>query len=223
MSSLPTREELKDIVLDSITDAMIPGKAIQDAFIESSLNKKYDIYSYNPVGTSFFSPFDFTPIGAVSKFGKGYKMVKGGKKMISMRISGFGRKLRNEGYTTMLTAVASKLVGGYVPTDKFTSDLFKAEDQRRQKEQSRVGGSLPSKPKTRGKDTYRPSATRVLKYYEGGVGDHQDSICRKGYRYDRKRNLCVRKKQMNEVPPSIKSIMRIFWVPFLVKKGQELN
>ena len=61
------------------------------------------------------------------------------------------------------------------------------------KEQSRVGGSLPSKPKTRGKDTYRPSATRVLKYYEGGVGDHQDSICRKGYRYDRKRNLCVRK------------------------------
>ena len=62
-------------------------------------------------------------------------------------------------------------------------------------EQSRRDGSLPSKSKTRGKDSYRPSATRYLAYYEGGVGDHEDSICRKGYRYDRKRNLCVKKNR----------------------------
>ena len=61
---------------------------------------------------------------------------------------------------------------------------------------SRVGGSLPSKPKTRGKHSYVPSASRYLAYYEGGKGKHEDSICRKGYRYVAKSGtlgMCVRK------------------------------
>lgn len=82
--------------------------------------------------------------------------------------------------------------------DKYLADTSNSKQEETVlveaiKEQSRRDGSLPSKSKTRGKDSYRPSATRYLAYYEGGVGDHEDSICRKGYRYDRKRNLCVRK------------------------------
>lgn len=195
MSVLPTRDELKEIALDSITNAFIPGKAIQDAFIESSLNKKYNIYSYSPVGKGFFSPFDFTPVGAISRFGKGYKMVKGGKKMIKMKISGFGRKLRNEGYTTMMTAVASKLVGGYVSTDKLTSGLSEAVDQRRQQEQSGGGSSLPSMPKPPGKQSH--SRDKPTQYVLGRSRNWAKGTnpCASGYKLDYRGGIyyCVRK------------------------------
>jgi hypothetical protein len=62
--------------------------------------------------------------------------------------------------------------------------------------QSGVGGSLPSKPETPGKHSYVPSPSRYLAYYEGGKGNHEDSICRKGYRYVAKSGtlgMCVRK------------------------------
>jgi hypothetical protein len=63
---------------------------------------------------------------------------------------------------------------------------------------SRVGSSLTSKSKTRGKHSkhsYVPSVTKYLAYYEGGKGKHEDSICRKGYRYVAKSGtlgMCVR-------------------------------
>ena len=184
-------EAAKDVG-EGITYILFPGKyALDKEIIGSSFNQRHKLVGYNPL-EYLFTPFDFTPVGAVSKFNKGYKAVKGGKRLITMGISGFGKKLQTQGYTDMATAIASKLLGRYVPMDRPTSDLVKEEDRRKQ-EQSRRDGSLPSKSKTRGKDSYRPSAMRYLAYYEGGVGDHQDSICRKGYRYDRKRNLCVRK------------------------------
>ena len=185
-------EAAKDVG-EGITYILFPGKyALDKEIIGSSFNQRHKLVGYNPL-EYLFTPFDFTPVGAVSKFNKGYKAVKGGKRLITMGISGFGKKLQTQGYTDMATAIAGKLVGAYVPMDKPTSELVKAEDRLRPKTQSRRGGSLPSKPETRGKDSYRPSATRYLAYYQGGVGDHEDSICRKGYRYDRKRNLCVRK------------------------------
>ena len=71
-----------------------------------------------------------------------------------------------------------------------------AEIAAAKSEQSRLGSSLPSKPKTRGKHSYVPSVDRYLAYYEGGKGKHPDSICRKGYRYVYKNGtlgMCVRK------------------------------
>ncbi|AXF52674.1 MAG: hypothetical protein [Circular genetic element sp.] len=119
------------------------------------------------------------------------------KSLIAASVFNFGRNVQ------LARAKEYKRLGINVfgpPLSLFLYDNYMAHDMDAEadiatakKEQSLVGGSLPSKPKTRGKDSYRPSATRYLAYYEGGVGDHEDSICRKGYRYDRKRNLCVRK------------------------------
>jgi hypothetical protein len=120
------------------------------------------------------------------------------KMMIAGSLFNFGRNVQ------LARAKEYKRLGINVfgpPLSLFLYDYYmahnmdaEAEISAVKEEQSRVGGSLPSKPKTRGNDSYRPSATRYLAYYEGGVGDHPDSICRKGYRYDRKRNLCVKKK-----------------------------
>jgi len=62
-----------------------------------------------------------------------------------------------------------------------------AEIATAKQEQSGVGGSLPSKPKTPG--TYRPSVKKVKAYYVTSG----ESPCRKGYRFDEARGLCVRK------------------------------
>ena len=123
---------------------------------------------------------------------KGYS-----KMMIAGSLFNFGRNVQ------LARAKEYKRLGINVfgpPLSLFLYDHYMAHDMDAEaeiatakQEQSRRDGSLPSKSKTRGKDSYRPSATRYLLYYEGGVGDHEDSICRKGYRYDRKRNLCVRK------------------------------
>lgn len=120
------------------------------------------------------------------------------KSLLAAGVFNFGRNVQ------LARAKEYKRLGINVfgpPLSLFLYDHYMAHDMDAEaeiatakQEQSRRGGSLPSKPKTRGKDSYRPSATRVLMYYEGGVGEHQDSICRKGYRYDRKRNLCVKKK-----------------------------
>lgn len=120
------------------------------------------------------------------------------KSLIAASVFNFGRNVQ------LARAKEYKRLGINVfgpPLSLFLYDHYMAHDMDAEadiaaakEEQSRVGRSLPSKPKTRGKDSYRPSATRYLAYYEGGVGDHEDSICRKGYRYDRKRNLCVKKK-----------------------------
>ena len=63
-------------------------------------------------------------------------------------------------------------------------------------EKSRIDASLTSASKTRGKHSYVPSVTKYLAYYEGGKGKHENSICRKGYRYVAKSGtlgMCVRK------------------------------
>ena len=59
------------------------------------------------------------------------------------------------------------------------------------KEQSRRGGSLPSKPKTRGKDSYRPAERKIDAFINGHIPNYNP--CKKGYRFDSKRKLCVRK------------------------------
>ena len=56
---------------------------------------------------------------------------------------------------------------------------------------SRRGGSLPSKPKTRGKDSYRPAERKIDAFINGHIPNYNP--CKKGYRFDSKRKLCVRK------------------------------
>jgi len=117
------------------------------------------------------------------------------KSLLAASVFNFGRNLQ------LARAKEYKRLGINVfgpPLSLFLYDNYMAHDMDAEadivsakQEQSRRDGSLPSKSKTRG--IYTPSVNKVLAYYEGGVGDHQDSICRKGYRYDRKRNLCVRK------------------------------
>lgn len=174
---------------EGITYILVPGKyAFDKEIIGSSFNQRHKLVGYNPL-EYLFTPFDFTPVGAATKFNKGYKAVKGGKRLITMGVSGFGKKLQTQGYTDMATAIASKVVGSYVPSDRPMSQLFKEEDRRKQQKQSRVGGSLPSKPKTRGK--------RKPNLYDPKPGEK----CRPGYvRIDGRcvlRNSTLHKSLMN--------------------------
>jgi hypothetical protein len=58
------------------------------------------------------------------------------------------------------------------------------------KEKSRVGGSLPSKPKTRGKDSYRPAERKIDAFINGHIPNYNP--CKKGYRFDLKKKLCIK-------------------------------
>ena len=57
-------------------------------------------------------------------------------------------------------------------------------------EQSRRGGSLPSKPKTRGNGSYKPSNQKIDDFFTSGG---KTNPCRKGYKFSAKRLMCVRK------------------------------
>jgi hypothetical protein len=182
-------EAAKDVG-EGITYILVPGKyALDKEIIGSSFNQRHKLVGYNPL-EYLFTPFDFTPVGAVSKFNKGYKAVKGGKRLITMGISGFGKQLQSQGYTDMATAIASKLVGAYVPTDRIMSDLFTAENQRKQNKQSGVGGSLPSKPKTPGK--LKPSTKKFLPGYKPyAYKPKSGERCAPGYRWNQRDKMCV--------------------------------
>ena len=120
--------------------------------------------------------------GSVFNFGRNVQMARD-KEYKRLGINIFGPPLSLFAYDT------------YMARNSGTEEIIAAVD-REQKEQSRVGSSLTSKPKTRGKHSYVPSVTSYLAYYEGGKGTHENSICRKGYRYVAKSGtlgLCVRK------------------------------
>lgn len=55
---------------------------------------------------------------------------------------------------------------------------------------SRRGGSLPSKPKTRGKDSYRPAERKIDAFINGHIPNYNP--CKKGYRFDLKKKLCIK-------------------------------
>ena len=58
------------------------------------------------------------------------------------------------------------------------------------KEQSRRDGSLPSKSKTRGNGSYKPSNQKIDDFFTSGG---KTNPCRKGYKFSAKRMMCVRK------------------------------
>ena len=109
------------------------------------------------------------------------------KSLIAASVFNFGRNVQ------LARAKEYKRLGINVfgpPLSLFLYDHHMAHDMDAEaeiaiakQEQSGVGGSLPSKPKTPGKHSYVPSVSRYLAYYEGGKGKHENSICRKGYRY----------------------------------------
>lgn len=169
---------------EGITYILVPGKyALDKEIIGSSFNQRHKLVGYNPL-EYLFTPFDFTPVGAATKFNKGYKAVKGGKRLITMGVSGFGKKLQTQGYTDMATAIASKVLGAYVPLDRPMSQLFKEEDRRKQQKQSRVGGSLPSKPKTRGTNSTKLPKTVPIDWMKRPA-------CPPGYRPAKVNNAMV--------------------------------
>lgn len=123
------------------------------------------------------------------------------KGLITAGILNFGRNLQLA-YAKEYRRLAINMFGP--PGSLFLYDMYmehnmdaEADIAEAKEIQSRVGSSLPSKPKTRGKKhSYVPSVEKYLAYYQGGVGDHEDSICRKGYRYVRKPGtlgLCVKR------------------------------
>jgi hypothetical protein len=65
-----------------------------------------------------------------------------------------------------------------------------AEIAEAKSEQSRIGSSLPSKPKTRGKGSYKPSNQKIDDFFTSGG---KTNPCRKGYKFSAKRLMCVRK------------------------------
>ena len=122
------------------------------------------------------------------------------KSLIAASVFNFGRNLQ------LARAKEYKRLGINLfgpPLSLFLYDHHMAHDMNAvaqiaiaEQEQSGVGGRLPSKPKTPGKHSYVPSVSRYLAYYEGGKGKHENSICRKGYRYVAKSGtlgMCVRK------------------------------
>ena len=167
---------------------LIPGKYTFDTkIIESDFNQKHNIVGYNPM-ESFITPFDFTPAGALIKLKKGYSAYKGGNKMISMGISGFGKRHRNKGVQDMIVSVLSKVYKPMINIPVSKGHGLSAGIADQIEKQSGGGSSLPSKPKPPG--TYRPSVKKVKAYYVTSG----ESPCRKGYRFDEARGLCVRKK-----------------------------
>ena len=144
-------------VSQGISYVIFPGKYVLDkTVIESDFNQKHKVVGYNPL-EYWFTPFDVTPVGALSKFNKGYKAYKGGRNMISMGISGFGKTHKNKGVQDMLVGVLSKVYDGLGPSviDVLSGDRYRNKTPPVPKpvkyEQSRVGRSLTSKPMTRGK------------------------------------------------------------------------
>jgi len=184
MSSLPTKAEIKEIVADSLVDAFVPGKVIQDYFIQTDLNKKYDIYSYDPRKT-LFSPLDFLPFGALYKVGKGATAVSRGRQLTSMGFSGFGRAKVKEGAVGIFTAVASKMVGSYRPGTSGKSTRMSPGAPVY--DQSRVDSSLTSKSKTRGKKRSKRLANKL---YSDWYIPMSGQKCKPGYY--RVGNMCVK-------------------------------
>ena len=156
----PSQEDLgkmfsfADDVSEAIGWALVPGKYAFDKYVVGSeFNKKHKLIAYDP-RDGLFSPLDFTPVGAVSKGYKGYRAISRGKQLSAMGFSGFGRKKVREGVVKIFTAVGSKLVGSYRPGTSGKSTRMTPVSPVY--DQSRVGPSLTSKPKTRGKHSYKP-------------------------------------------------------------------
>ncbi len=149
-----SRKDLYDFgkeVSEKASWVLVPGKYVFDTkVIDSDFNQKHNLVGYNPM-ESLITPFDFTPAGALIKFQKGYRAFKGGKKMISLGISGFGKRHRNKGVQDMIVSVVSKIYKPMIHVPGYKGPGLSSAIDDKIKEQSRRGGSLPSKPKTRGK------------------------------------------------------------------------
>ena len=127
---------------------------------------------------------------ALIKFKRGYSAYKGGNKMISMGISGFGKRHRNKGVQDMIVSVLSKVYRPMINMPGSKGHGLSAGVADQIEKESGGGSSLPSKPKPPGKDSYRPSVKKVKAYYVTSG----ESPCAKGYRFDEARGLCVRKR-----------------------------
>lgn len=118
------------------------------------------------------------------------------KSLLAASVFNFGRNVQ------LARAKEYKRLGINVfgpPLSLFLYDYHMAHDMDAEaeiaaakEEQSRVGGSLPSKPKTRGnKDSYRPPGWMIRAYENKVIPNYNP--CADGFRYDSKRKLCVRK------------------------------
>jgi len=116
------------------------------------------------------------------------------KSLIAASVFNFGRNVQ------LARAKEYKRLGINVfgpPLSLFLYDHHMAHDMNAEaeiatakQEQSGVGGSLPSKPKTRGNGSYKPSNQKIDDFFTSGG---KTNPCRKGYKFSAKRMMCVRK------------------------------
>lgn len=116
------------------------------------------------------------------------------KSLLAASVFNFGRNVQ------LARAKEYKRLGINVfgpPLSLFLYDNYIAHDMDAEadiatakEEQSRVGGSLPSKPVTRGNGSYKPSNRKIDDFFTSGG---KTNPCRKGYKFSAKRMMCVRK------------------------------
>ena len=172
-------------VNDAVLNFLIPGKKQYDeSIIDSEFNQRHKLVGYNPF-EYLATPFDVTPLGAAVKMQKGYKAIRGGQKLVRLGISGFGKRLKQKGFIDIGSVIATKgyqYLSGRAPPSKVKAQFGVTKPIR--SEQSRVGSSLTSKPKTRGKKRSKFYMDKV--YYP-----KKGAKCKTGYRYDKRSGLCV--------------------------------
>ena len=172
-------------VSDAVTNLLIPGKKqFDEHIIDSEFNQRHKLVGYNPF-EYLATPFDVTPLGAAVKMQKGYKAIRGGQKLVRLGISGFGKRLKQKGFIDIGSVIATKgyqYLSGRAPPSKVKAQFGVTKPIS--SEESWVGPSLTSKPKTRG--------NRNPKTYKPYPIHQRSGFCRSGYKYDAKRKLCVR-------------------------------
>ena len=179
-------------VNDAVLNFLIPGKKQYDeSIIDSEFNQRHKLVGYNPF-EYLATPFDVTPLGAAVKMQKGYKAIRGGQKLVRLGISGFGKRLKQKGFIDIGSVIATKgyqYLSGRAPPSKAKAQFGVTKPIR--SEQSRVGRSLTSKPKTRGNGSYKPSNKKIDDFFTSGG---KTNPCRTGFKFSAKRMMCVRKK-----------------------------
>lgn len=154
----------------------LPPKAQEEL---EKINDQYKIFGLNPF-ESWITPLDFVPgVGAYAKGAKGIKGLSRARKLYTFGLGGFALQKGLDASTEFL-GILSKI------HNMMYSDL---QSPRQDTLTSTPGVQVP---KTRGgttKSSRAPGGAQTLKpFWSNGKPK-----CRKGYRYDFKRKMCVKK------------------------------
>jgi len=165
--------------LRKIRKEVMPGPWHDPFLIRTTLIEK-DIIGLNPF-TNWVTPFDFIPgVGAYAKGARGVKGLQSAYRLYGYGLGRFGLAKALDAGTDFI-GIGSKIYGMY-------PDNLQSPDQHR-----KSGTSVPSvRAKTSGgtKPSRRARSGKTSKpFWSNGKPK-----CKKGFRYDFKRKLCVKIK-----------------------------